>query len=73
MEHFYLINYHPGVIGSPDEAVSSDFLVDQFRQCGFSIKVHGPNNKSAWLYQQKSFLAFTTTFSLSARCKANDS
>ena len=31
MEHFYLINYHLGVIGSPDEAASSNFLVDQFR------------------------------------------
>jgi putative sugar O-methyltransferase len=55
MEHFYLINYHPGVIGSPDEAVSSDFLVDQFRQCGFSVKVHGPNNKVPG-YQHKAFL-----------------
>ena len=53
MEYFYLINYHPGVIGSPDEAVSSDFLVDQFNQHGFSIKAHGPNNKPDGLHRQK--------------------
>jgi putative sugar O-methyltransferase len=55
MEHFYLINYHPGVIGSPDEAVSSDFLVDQFKQHGFSIKTHGPNSKSHGYQRQKTF------------------
>jgi putative sugar O-methyltransferase len=53
MEYFYLINYNPGVIGSPDEAVSSDFLVDQFNQHGFSIKAHGPNNKPDGLHRQK--------------------
>ena len=56
MEQFYLINYHPGVIGSPDEAVSSDFLIDQFRQYGFSIKICGPNRKSQEYHQQKTFL-----------------
>jgi putative sugar O-methyltransferase len=55
MEYFYLINYHPGVIGSPDEAVSSDFLVDQFRQHGFSIKIYGPNSKLHGYHQQKTF------------------
>jgi putative sugar O-methyltransferase len=52
MEYFYLINYHPGVIGSPDEAVSSDFLVDQFRKCGFSVK---DNNKSHDYHEQNTF------------------
>ena len=70
MEYFYLINYHPGVIGSPDEAVSSDFLVDQFSQHGFSIKVHGPNNKAAWLSAANLF-AFKTTSSFNGRCEAN--
>jgi putative sugar O-methyltransferase len=55
MEYFYLINYHPGVIGSPDEAVSSDFLVEQFREHGFSIKIYGPNGKSHEYHQQKTF------------------
>jgi putative sugar O-methyltransferase len=53
MEYFYLINYQPGVIGSPDEAVSSDFLVQQFNQNGFSIKVYGPNGKSDVLNRNK--------------------
>ena len=54
MEYFYLINYQPGVIGSPEEAVSSDFLVEQFNQNGYSIKeVHGPNNKPDGLNRQK--------------------
>ncbi len=55
MGHFYLINYHPGVIGPPDEAVSSDFLVDQFRHHGFSIKNYGSNTKSHVYRQQKTF------------------
>jgi putative sugar O-methyltransferase len=55
MEYFYLINYRPGVIGPPEEAVSSDFLVDKFRERGFSIKICGPNRKSFGDHQQKTF------------------
>jgi putative sugar O-methyltransferase len=53
MKYFYLINYHPGVVGSPEEAVSSDFLIDQFKQFNFSVKTYGSNSKSHEYAQRK--------------------